>query len=118
MIRDVTDLEVYQDSLALLKELYVFLARVPRSEYDSVVQCKKAGKSIPALIAEGFAKRSSEAESKRFLKMAIGSSDEIISHLRTIVIAVPRLVEEAEKLAEKYKILSKRLNKLHKNWRS
>ena len=118
MIRDVTDLEVYQDSLVLLKEFYVFFTRIPRSEYDSVVQCKKAGKSIPALIAEGFAKRSSEAEFKRFLKMAIGSSDEIISHLRTIAIAVPRLAEEAKNLAEKYKILSKRLNSLHKNWHS
>jgi len=38
MIRDVTDLKVYRESLAFLKELYVFLARVPRSEYDSVVQ--------------------------------------------------------------------------------
>ncbi|MFZ5366241.1 MAG: four helix bundle protein [Patescibacteria group bacterium] len=118
MIKDVTDLEVYRDSLTLLKELYAFLAKVPRSEYDSVVQCKKAGKSISALIAEGFAKRSSEAEFKRFLKMAIGSSDEIVSHLRTIAIAVPRLTDEAGKLAGKYKILSKRLNSLHKNWRS
>jgi four helix bundle protein len=118
MIRDVTDLEVYRESLILLKDLYSFLSRVPRSEYDSVVQCKKAGKSIPALIAEGFAKRSSEAEFKRFLKMAIGSSDEIVSHLRTIAIAVPRLTDEAERLAEKYKILSKRLNKLHQAWHS
>lgn len=118
MIRDVTDLEVYQESLTLLKELYIFLEKVPKSEYDSVIQCKKAGKSIPANIAEGFAKRSSEAEFKRFLKIAIGSSDEIISHLRTLAIAVPRLTEETNILAEKYKILSKRLNKLHKNWRS
>jgi len=118
VIRDVTDLEVYQDSLILLKELYVFLAKVPRSEYDSVIQSKKAGKSIPANIAEGFAKKSSEAEFKRFLKIAIGSSDEVITHLRTIVIAVPWLADEAKEIAEKYKILSKRLNSLHKKWRS
>lgn len=118
MIRDVTDLEVYRYSLILLKELYTFLEKVPRPEYDSVVQCKRAGKSIPALVAEGFAKRSSEAEFKRFLKMAIGSSDEIISHLRTVAIAVPRLAEETKNLAEKYKILSKRLNSLHKKWHS
>lgn len=118
MIRDVMDLEVYRFSLRLLKKLYFFLRKIPRSEYDTVRQCKRAGKSIPALIAEGFAKRSSEAEFKRFLKMAIGSSDEIISHLRTIAIAVPRLMNEAKEQASEYKVLSRRLNKLHSIWRS
>ncbi len=56
--------------------------------------------------------------SLRLLKMAIGSSDEIISHLRTVAIAVPRLIDEAKELAEDYQILSKRLNKLHSVWRS
>jgi len=118
MIRDVTDLEVYIESLNDLKDLYLFLRKLPRSEYDTVVQSKKCGKSIPANIAEGFAKRSSELEFKRFLKIAIGSSDELITHLRTIAIAVPGLLEEAKELAEKYKRLSKRLNKLHSVWKS
>lgn len=118
MIRDVMDLDVYILSLRLLKKLYAFLRKLPKSEYDTVRQGKRAGKSIPAQIAEGFAKRSSELEFKRFLKMAIGSSDEVISHLRTIVIAVPGLTNEAKELAAEYKILSMRLNKLHSVWRS
>lgn len=118
MIRNVTDLEVCIEAMRLLKKLYGLLRKIPRSEYDTVRQCKKVGKSIPANIAEGFAKRSSAAEFKRFLKIAIGSSDEIITHLRTLAIAVPRLIDEAKELAEEYKILSKRLNALHKNWRS
>ena len=118
MIKDVTDLQIYAESLRLLKKLYEFLKKVPKSEYDSIVQCKKCGKSIPSNIAEGWAKRSSEAEFKRFLKIAIGSSDELISHLRTIAIAIPRLTEEARELAQEYKILSKRINKLHSIWRS
>ena len=118
MIRDVTDLKVYGESLRLLKKLYEFLKKVPKSEYDSIIQCKKCGKSIPSNIAEGWAKRSSELEFKRFLKIAIGSSDELISHLRTIAIAVPRLLDEAKELANDYKILSKRLNSLHTIWRS
>jgi four helix bundle protein len=118
MIRDVMDLEVYRLALQLLKKLYLFLRKIPKSEYDTVRQCKRAGKGIPAHIAEGFAKRSSELEFKRYLKIAIGTSDEIITHLRTIAIAVPKLTDEAKVLAEEYKILSKRLNSLHKNWRS
>ena len=118
MIRDVTDLEVYEFSLFLLNELYIFLRKLSVSEYDTVRNCKRAGKSIPTNVAEGFAKRASEAEFKRYLKIAIGSSDEVISHLRTIAITTPRLIGEAKQLAEKYKTLSKRLNKLHSIWRS
>jgi len=118
MIRDVTDLEVYILSLRLLQELYLFLRKVPKSEYDSVKQAKRAGKSVPALIAEGFAKRSSDLEFKRFLKMALGSSDEVLTHLRTIVIACPPLLAEAKELGLRYKVLSKRMNKLCTNWRS
>lgn len=116
MIKDVTDLKVYKESLRLLKKLYDLLHKIPKSEYDTVVQCKRAGKSIPANIAEGFAKRSSSKEFKRFLKIAIGSSDELVTHLRTIAIVLPRLLKETKELAEEYKILSKRLNALHTSW--
>ena len=118
MIRDVSDLEVYNDSLRLLRKLYLFIKKLPKSEYDTVIQCKKCSKSIPANIAEGFAKRSSELEFKRFLKIAIGSSDELITHLRTIAIITPHLLEEAKEIADDYKVISKRLNKLHSVWKS
>lgn len=112
------DLEVYVYSLKLLTKLYGFLNKIPKTEYDSVRQLKRAGKSISAQIAEGFAKRSSELEFKRYLKIAIGSSDEVISHLRAVAITVPRLTEEAKEIAGEYKVVSKRLNKLHSVWRS
>lgn len=118
MIRDVTDLQVYQESLRLLEVLYAFLTKLPKSEYDSVLQCKRAGKSVPANIAEGFAKRTSQLEFKRFLKISLGSSDEIITHLRTISIALPRLKQEAQDLENAYKVLSKRINKLHAIWQT
>jgi len=118
MIRDVTDLDVYKESLRLLTELYVLVRKLPKSEYDTVVQCKKCGKSIPANIAEGFAKRSSELEFKRFLMIALGSSDELITHLRTITITSKWLSPEAKVLEEQYKVLSKRINKLHSIWKT
>lgn len=57
IIKNVKDLEIYQGSLNILPRLYLLLDRIPRSENDTVWQTKRAGKSIPALIAEGFAKR-------------------------------------------------------------
>lgn len=118
MIRDVEDLNIFKESMRLLAKLYEFLKRVPKSEYDTLMQCRKCGKSIPPNITEGFAKRRYEAEFKRFLLIAIGSSDELITHLKMLSITVPRLSEEAKELADEYKILSKRMNKLCTNWRT
>lgn len=118
MILDVYDLEIYKESLKLLAELYELIRLLPQSEYDTVIQCKRAGKSIPANIAEGYAKKKSEKEFKRFLQIALGSSDEVITHLRVIVITVPRFIQKANILTEKYKNLSKKINKLSQVWKS
>ena len=116
MIKDVTDLDVYQASLVLVQKVYEFIRLLPKSELDSISQIRRAAKSVTANIAEGFAKRSSEKEFKRFLKISIGSSDEVVTHLRTIYFAVPRLQPKMKELAEEFKVLSKRLNKLHTIW--
>lgn len=117
MIKDVTDLEVYQEAIRLLPKLYELLKKLPISERDLEIQAKRAAKSVTANIAEGFAKRFSEKEFKRFLMIAIGSNDEVISHLRILSIVTPRLGQESNELLEEYKTLSKRINTLHKNWR-
>ncbi len=118
MIKDVSDLEVYRESLRLLPELYNLTKKLPKSEYDLLLQVRRSGKSIASNIAEGFAKRVSSKEFKRFLKIAIGSSDEVITHFRMIVIVQPKLVFEAKEMAKKYKILSKKINSLHTHWQS
>mgnify|MGYP006354176459 CR=1 FL=1 len=102
MIKDVTDLDVYQASLVLVQRVYEFIRLLPKSELDSISQIRRAAKSVTANIAEGFAKRSSEKEFKRFLKISIGSSDEVVTHLRTIYFAVPRLQPNMKELAEEF----------------
>ena len=91
-----------------LPKLYELLGKLPLSERDLEIQAKRAAKSVSANIAGGFAKRFSEKEFKRFLLIAIGSNDEVISHLRTLIIVYPRLSDESSKLLEEYKILSKK----------
>lgn len=118
MIRDVLDLEVYRLSLNLLPEVYQLTKIMAKNEYDLVLQIRRAAKSIASNIAEGFAKRSSEKEFKRFLKIALGSSDEVITHLRMIAIVQPKLMEDSKDLAMQYKVLSKRINSLCTNWKS
>ncbi len=117
MIRDVTDLDVYNKSQELLVELYKLLKDVPKTELDLEWQIKRAAKSIPANIAEGFGKRHFAKEFRRYLLNSLGSSDEIISHLRTLILVCPELSDKVKPVLEEYKLLSKRINSLHRNWR-
>lgn len=76
--------------------------------------------SIPPLIAEGFAKKRSVKEFKRFLNMAMGSSDETITHSREINILadVFKRIDKnlCRQVENEYKIISKQLNNLIKKW--
>jgi four helix bundle protein len=114
MIRDVTDLRIYEISLKLLKPLSELAKKVPDRELR--FQIMDAGKGVAAMIAEGFAKKKSVKEFKRFLEMAMGSSDEVITHLREIGILFEILKEESEKLIPEFKSLSKQINSTTKNW--
>lgn len=116
MIVDVTDLKIYQESLNLVEKLYLLINKVSKSEYDTINQIKRSAKSIPANIAEGFGKRKSGKEFKRFLQISLGSCDETVTHLRMLYITAPYLKNEIIELAENFKILSKRINKLHSTW--
>lgn len=116
MIKDVTDLNVYKESLELVKEVHELAIVIPSTEQDVIWQIKRASRSIPANIAEGFAKRSSVKEFKRYLMIALGSSDELITHFRTLIIIQPNLTNRSETIMEKYRILSKRINVLYHKW--
>ncbi len=71
-------LNVYEKSYKAGLAIYRMTKTYPEEEkYGMVSQLRRASTSIPLNIAEGYAKRSSQEEFKRFLKMAIGSTNEI-----------------------------------------
>lgn len=120
MIKDVTDLEVYRLALELLEPLYKLTNIIPQDHRKIRYQANEAGEKIAPQIAEGFGKKKSPREFCRFLSMALGSSDEVITHVREMRILAKSFsrisIEECDKLIEQYKILSKRLNKLLSSW--
>ena len=120
MIKDVTDLEVYRLALELLEPLYRLTNLLPSNHRRLRYQANEAGEKIAPQIAEGFAKKKSSKEFCRFLSMALGSSDEVITHIREIKIVVKTYtrvkIEDCDDLIEKYKILSKKLNRLLSSW--
>lgn len=78
MIRHYKDLLVYQQAyraaLAVSKATQTF---PQREQFELARQMRGAARSIPANIAEGWARRESAAEFRHFLQMAIGSCEEM-----------------------------------------
>ena len=73
------DLEVFRRAYRISLEVHRKSLEMPRIEQQALGdQMRRASKSICANIAEGFGRQHrSKAEFKRFLWMAVGSSDEM-----------------------------------------
>lgn len=120
MIKDVTDLDVYRLALELLAPLYKLTNLIPPTHRRIRYQANEAGEKIPPQIAEGFGEKRSPREFCRFLSMALGSSDEVITHIREIKIVAQSYnrikIEDCDELIERYKVLSRKLNRLLSSW--
>ena len=75
----VTDLQVFRRAYQVSLEVHRVSLELPKIEqYGLANQIRRASKSICANLTEGFAKKAhSQAEFRRYLLMAIGSSDEM-----------------------------------------
>ena len=120
MIYDVTDLDVYNRALKALNLVYRLEKQIPNSHQKLAIQITSAAEGIPAHIAEGFAKRRSIKEWRRYLDIGMGSSDETITQARSVRILsnhFPRIEKDlCDLVVAEYKIISKQLNKLKNNW--
>ena len=119
-INTFEDLNVYQRAYKASLDIHKLSLAFPKIEqYALADQIRRSSKSICANIAEGFSKqRQSSAEFKRFLSIAMASSDEVKVWLN--------YAKDLEYLDEKtfsvlkneYFEISKMLNGLMKSWQS
>ena len=83
-MRNFRTLNIWQDSITIVKKLYRLAESLPPEEkYGLRSQMCRASVSIPANIAEGCS-RNSNNEYKRFLEISIGSAFELETHLQII----------------------------------
>ena len=84
LTRRFEDLEVFQRAYRVSLEVHRATLKMPQIEqYALADQVRRASKSICANLAEGFGRQAqSKAEFQRFIRMSIGSADEMRVWLR------------------------------------
>ena len=119
MITSFRDLEVYKESFQLALEVYTLTKKFPHFEqYELGSQLRRASVSVPANIAEGWAKRHFSKEFKHHLDISLGSCNEMYVHLS--LVKEFRYEKEAIclDLMERYDRLGGKIFTLRKAWKS
>ena len=76
-IRSYQDLEIWQEGIQLVSQVYNMTKEFPREEnYGLTSQMRRAAVSVPTNITEGYA-RNHRAELRQFLYIALGSLAEL-----------------------------------------
>ena len=117
MIKSYRDLKVYQLGYKLGKIMHQMTKEFPKHEqYELGSQLRRAALSIPLNIAEGYGKKQSSAEFKRFLQIALGSCNEVEVLLDYVLDFGYISKEEHREVFDEYVKLGKQLNVLHQKW--
>ncbi len=117
-IRTYRDLEVFRESYEAALQVSKLTRNFPALEQvDLARQLRRAARSLPANIAEGWAKRSSASEFKRYLQVAIGSCHETRIWLDMSKDEGYIAEEHVASLRIRYDRIGVMLHKLWENWR-
>ncbi len=102
----------------LLVQVHEVCKKLPGQErFDLGDQMRRASKSIPANISEGFGRKASEKEFKRHMKMAMASANEMETHLEVAGRLGYLEGKELKVLLDGYNHVGRQLNRLITNWR-
>ena len=117
-IRTYRDLDVFRESYAAALDVSRLCKCFPPFEqYELAKQLRRAARSIPANIVEGWGKRASTAEFKRYLQIAIGSCDETRMWLDLSKDEGFISESDFQKLKDRYNRIGAMLASLWKQWR-
>ena len=118
VIGSYKDLRIYQRSYELALEIHKITAKFPVQERRELgSQLRRAATSVPINIAEGYGRKRSPEDFKRFLVIALGSNNEV-SVILDLVRDLGYLQKEDHlRLAQEYTEIGKGINKLIQVWR-
>jgi len=119
MIKSFKDLEVYKEGYDLAIIVNREVNKLPIFEKNDLgSQLRRCSKSIPANIAEGWAKRRFPKEFKKYLDSSVGSCNEMEVHISMAKDLVYWRKEFCENLLKRYEFLGGKIVSLRNNWRT
>jgi four helix bundle protein len=112
-------LNVFRESYSLALDVSKVTRRFPQAEqFELARQLRRAARSVPANIVEGWAKRASASEFKRYLQIAIGSCDECKLWLELSRDEGFLNSQECTKLENEFNVAGSMLKSLWRNWKN
>ena len=118
-IRTYQDLNVDKEAHRLALDVSETARKLPRHEqFELGRQLRNAARSVPANIVEGWAKKASAPEFKRYLMIAIGSCDESKFWLELNRDEGYAGSAEADALGNRFNLVGAMLKSLWKNWKN
>ena len=119
MIRSFRDLQVYNEAYQLMLIVHKVIKDLPAFERNELAsQMRRASKSCPSNIAEGWAKRRFEKEFKKHLEIAIGSANEMEVHIDVAKDLSYLQKNICNHLLQRYRQLGGKLTNLQRNWKT
>ena len=117
-VKNVESLDVFQKAYKLSLHIHTLSLGFPSIEQNVLAdQMRRASRSVCANLAEGFGKqRAKSKEFRRFVMMAIGSSDEMRVWLRYAIDLGYISQAAGQKLRDDYHAVSKMLQALYSAW--
>jgi four helix bundle protein len=116
--RGYKDLDVYELGFALVKPVYAIARAMPDVErYDLASQVRRAAKSIPANIAEGYALRDAPKMFCKHLRIAYGSAVEMQGHFDLALELDYISPDVRDEFHSRYEVLSRKIYRLWQHWR-
>ena len=117
IVKTYKDLDIFKGGYKLSLHIYKLTTLYPKDElYGITSQLRRAAVSVPLNIAEGYGRKSKD-DFKRFLRISLGSTNEI----ETLLLLSKDLgyieSKKCEELIKQYNILGKKIYKLIENWK-
>jgi len=116
--RGYKDLDVYKIGFDLVKPVYAIARALPDiARYGLASQVRRAAKSIPANIAEGYALRDAPRMFCKHLRIAYGSAVEMQVHF-DLAHELDYISEDVrDEFCGRYEVLSRKIYRLWQHWR-
>ena len=119
MIKSFRDLEVYKESYDLAIIINKNVNKLPIFEKNDLgSQLRRASKSVPANIAEGWAKRRFEKQFKIHLDSAVGSANEMEVHIDMARDLSFWPIDFCDNIVKRYNFLGGKLTNLRNKWKT